>query len=304
MTTPCYHSSVNIGKTVWRFLLSTFFFFLLLNILAVPILISQAPQGGTWYFSSRLITLWGVFFITSIIGSFLRVHLFLYRNPKPFLGQLVLFFVGIVLVYALLLSFPHLRLPQISSMGGSHRIATANTIFYASKKFIWVGNSKEGVQGPILIYTPRQKDPIKIYPEGVFDPEQNTLHILQTGENISLHDRISKLRPFVLSTLWSNLQHFTHRITPQHPLDLRAILFIVTFVCMLTSLFSLLHLTRWLLFNTLVALAVPFLIQASIAFLDELGRIPSLEYLPAMLQGGTAILFFGLQLFLRPSTKR
>ncbi|MCX7786753.1 MAG: hypothetical protein N2442_03540 [Spirochaetes bacterium] len=291
-------------KTIGRFFLSTFFFFLLLNIFAVPILISQAPQEGTWYFSSRLITLWNTFFITSIILSFLRVHLFLYRNPKPLIGQIVLLFTGIVLVYPLLLALPHLRLPTIPSAMTTRRAVSANTIFYASKKFIWIGNSKESVQGPILVYTPRQKDPIKIYPEGIFDPEQNSLHILQTGENIPLHDRITTLRPYVLSSLWSNLQHFTQRITPQQFFDLRAILFIGTFVCMLAALFSLLYLTRWLLFNALLVLAIPFLIQASIAFLDELGKIPALEYVPAILHGGIAILCFGFQLFLRPSSKR
>lgn len=220
----------------------------------------------------------------------------------------MLFLTGSALSYALLMVFPLLRLPQLPSaegiQGGARRIGSSNTIFSASNRFIWIGNTGERVQGPILIYTPRQKDPLKVYPEGIFNPEQNSLHILKTGENIPLHDRISKHRPFVLSSLWSNLQHFTRRIAPQSLLDLRAILFIVTFVGLLTSLFPLLHLTRWLLFNTLFALAVPFLTLASTAFLDELGRIPSIEYLPAIIHGGIAILCFGLQLSLRPSTKR
>ena len=291
-------------KVLGRLFFTTFSFFLLLNILAVPILISQTPQGGTWYFSSRLLTLWNVFFIASLILAFLRLHLFLQGKPKPFLGQLALLLTGSALSYAVLLALPFLRMSQVSSTGTTPRIAPSQTIFYASNKYIWIGNAKEGVQGPILVYTPRQKVSFKVYPEGVFDPEQNTLHILQTGENISLHDRISKHRPFVLSTLWKNLEHFTRRITPQYPWDLKAILFIVTFVCLLTSLFSLMHLTRWLLFNVLLALGVPFLTLGTIAFLDELGKIPSLEYLPAILHGGIAILCFGLQFFLRPSPRR
>lgn len=285
---------------------------MLLNILAVPILIAQAPQGGTWYFSSRLITLWNVFFVASIILAFLRTHLFLFQSPSPLPVQGVLLIMGSIFVYALLLVFPLLRLPEIATtgivqegtQGLTHRIASPNTIFYASNRFIWIGTPKGRVLGPILIYTPHQKEPFKVFPEGIFDPEQNALRILQTGEHIPLSDRISTHRPFVLSTLWIHLQHFTQRITPQYPLDLRAILFIFTFVFLLTSLFSLLHLTRWLLFNALLVLSIPFLTFTGIAFLDELGQIPSLAYAPAILHGGIAILCFGLQFFLRPSTKR
>ena len=291
-------------KALKRFTFSTFFFFLLLNILAVPILISQAPQGSLWYFSSRLVTLWNVLFITSIIFAFLRVHLFLSQNPKPLLAQWVLLVLGSLLMYALLVGFPFIRLTGASSATVIHRIATPHTIFYASNKFIWIGNSQGRVQGPILIYTPRHKDPFKIYPEGVFDPELNTLHILQTGENIPLYDRISSKRPFLLATLWNDLQHFTQRLTPRHPLDGKAILSIVTFVFLLVALLSLMYLTRWLLFNSLLALSLPFISIASIAFLDAWGGIPYSEYLPAVLQGGIGVFCFALQIFLRPSGKR
>jgi len=291
-------------KALQRFTFSIFFFFLLLNILAVPILISQAPQGSIWHFSSRLVTLWNVLFIPAIIFAFLRVHLFLSQNPKPLLAQWVLLAIGSLLVYVLLVGFPFIRLPGSSSATIIHRIATPNTIFYASNKFIWIGSSQGRVQGPILIYTPRHKDPFKIYPEGVFDPELNTLHILQTGENIPLYDRISSKRPFLLATLWSDLQHFTQRLTPRHPLDGKAILSIVTFVFLLAALLSLMYLTRWLLFNSLLALSLPFISIASIAFLDALGGIPYPEYLPAVLQGGIGVFCFALQIILRPSGKR
>jgi len=207
-------------------------------------------------------------------------------------------------VYALLVGLPFIRLTGSSSATGIHRIATPHTIFYASNKFIWIGNSPGRVQGPILLYTPRSKDRFKIYPEGVFDPEQNTLHILQTGENIPLYDRISSKRPFLLATLWRDIQHFTQRLTPRHPLDWRAILSIVTFVFLLVALLSLMHLTRWLLFNSLLAFSLPFLSIAGISFLDAWGAIPYPEYLPAILQGGIGVFCFALQPLLRPSGKR
>ena len=291
-------------KALQRFTFSTFFFFLLLNILAAPILVSQAPQGSIWHFSSRLVTLWNVLFIPAIIFAFLRVHLFLSQNPKPLLAQWVLLAIWSLLVYVLLVGFPFIRLPRSSSATIIHRIATPHTIFYASNKFIWIGSSQGRVQGPILIYTPRHKEPFKIYPEGVFDPVQNTLHILQTGENIPLYDRISRQRPFLLGSLWSDLQHFTQRLTPQHPLDGKAILSIVTFVFLLVSLLALMYLTRWLLFNSLLAFSLPFMSIAGIAFLDAWGGIPYPEYLPAILQGGLGVFCFALQIILRPSGKR
>lgn len=291
-------------KALGRFISSTFFFFLLLNILAVPVLISQAPQGSIWHFSSRLVTLWNALFTLSIILAFLRVHLFLTKNPKPLFPQGVLLAIGSLLVYALLLGFPFIRLPDSSSATGTRRIATPNTIFYASNKFIWIGNSQGRVQGPILIYTPRHKDPFKLYPEGIFDPEQNALHILQTGENIPLYDRIYRHRPFLISSLWTNIQYFTERLTPQHPLDWKAIVLIVSFVFLLDSLYSLMHLSRWLFFNSLLAFSLPFMSITGIAFLESWGGIPYPEYLPAILQGGIGVCCFTLQIFLGHSGKR
>lgn len=207
-------------------------------------------------------------------------------------------------MYALLIGFPFIRLPDSSSTTDTRRIATPNTIFYASNKFIWIGSSQGRVQGPILIYTPRQKDPFKIYPEGVFDPEQNALHILQTGENIALYDRIYRDRPFILSSLWTNIQHFTERLTPQQPLDWKAMLSIVSFVFLLVSLYALMNLSRWLLFNSLLAFSLPFMSITGIAFLDAWGGISYHEYLPAILQGGIGVFCFTLQIFLGHSGKR
>ena len=291
-------------KALGRFISSTFFFFLLLNILAVPVLISQAPQGSIWHFPNRLVTLWNVLFVPSIILASLRVHLFISQNSKPLLPQVTFLVIGSLLLYSLLLGFPFIRLPDSSLTKGTRRMATPNMIFYASSKFIWIGSSQGRVQGPILIYTPRQKDPFKIYPEGVFDPEQNALHILQTGENIPLYDRISSHPPFMLSTLWTNIQHFTERLTPQHPLDWKAILSIVSFVFLLVSLYALMHISRWLLFNSFLAFSLPFMSITGIAFLDAWVGIPYHEYLPAIVQGGIGVFCFTLQIFLGHSGKR
>ncbi|GAB4364542.1 MAG: hypothetical protein Kow009_01300 [Spirochaetales bacterium] len=297
---PCYHRIVNtLVNTTVRFLLTTFAFFLFLNILAVPILISQAPQGGTWFFSNRLMTFWNVFFLTALILSFLRMHLVRQRNPIP--EQLLLFVIGTLMLHALLLVLPFLRFPQDSAVGGRSRLSTPHRIFYASNRFIWAGNEENTVRKPVLIVTPGQKDPFKVYPEGVFDPEQNALRILQTGEVIPLYDRITNQRPFLLATLWKDLGHFTRKLTPRHAWDPVSLLSVATFILLLVSLYSLVHLTRWTLFNTLLALSVPFLTIPSITFLDE--WIPSLSYLPAILHGGLAILCFGLGIVFPPSTK-
>jgi hypothetical protein len=148
---------------------------------------------------------------------------------------------------------------QIKAPALSHRYTRYD--LYASGKYVWVGTPQEWVLKPILVFSPNQKERLKVFPEALYDPETNAVHILQTGENLSLHERISRKEPGVLSILWKNIAYFSKLISPARIFDSRALLYSTSFILFLVSLHTVLRSSRWILFNFILALLSPYVQQ-------------------------------------------
>lgn len=295
-------------KLAIRFLISIFIFFLLLNLLSVPILIAEGPQKGGWYFWGRLVSLWKPLLVGSVILGLLTVHLSFLRMRSPLFPQLVLLFVGTLFLYGSLFTLQFIHVSYTDKSARPYRIATPDTIFYASGKYVWVGTPQEWVLKPILVFSPNQKERLKVFPEALYDPETNAVHILQTGENLSLHERISRKEPRVLSILWKNIAYFSKLISPAHIFDSRALLYSTSFILFLVSLHTVMRSSRWILFNFILALSFPLCTTGILRLADQILGTAVVEilgtqltfYLPVILHGGIAVLCFILQIFMRP----
>ncbi|MFQ3620752.1 MAG: hypothetical protein SNJ78_07385, partial [Spirochaetales bacterium] len=216
------------------------------------------------------------------------------------------FLIGTFFLYGTLFVLPKIDLGIAPPPAGTYRIASPNRIFYTAESYLWVGNSEGYILKQVLVLTlPRfdrhvKSDRIKVYPEAIFVPETNSLRLLEAGTNIPLHDRTQTQEPWFLRSLIKSATAFTHLLTPKTLWDLNSLQTVIAFVFCLVSLFSLMRLTQWVVFNYLVSFCVPLLIIGSVPFLKEIGNVPFAEYVPTFLPGALGLLLWIFQFFQTP----
>ncbi|MFQ3621793.1 MAG: hypothetical protein SNJ78_12720, partial [Spirochaetales bacterium] len=99
-----------LGKTVIRFFTTFVFFFLLLNLLLIPILLAQSPQGAGWYFSIPLFQHWNTLVVVSLILTILQIHLYLQSQKKTLAAEVLVFLIGTFFLYGTLFVLPKIDL--------------------------------------------------------------------------------------------------------------------------------------------------------------------------------------------------
>ena len=181
-------------------------------------------------------------------------------------------------------------------------------LYEAGDAYLRLGNKDGVVLREVLTYGVGRAE-FRLHPEAVYKPEKDTLRLLDTGEEIRVGESASVKPPAFLSSLFRDLVYLSGKLTPSSMLDWRTAVNVVIVTFFGLSLWTLVRLTRWPLFNLIVALGAfrfaLFLIRfLGKEFLPEAAKIVKSDWLlhqiPFITLGTAAVILFFFCILMKP----
>ena len=176
-----------------------------------------------------------------------------------------------------------------------------------AEAYLWVGDTKSTPLRTILLLEPGKGSAgFKLYPEGVYNAEKETLRILQTGRELSLSPGNGEETPKFLAPLFRDVAYAASIATPGTLFDPKSGIFVLAFVFFGFSLWTLARISRWPLFNMWIVFGVAWLTLMGVRFVGtvlapELARLgPIAAFLPALFPVTFGLVFFLGGLLLPP----
>ncbi len=174
--------------------------------------------------------------------------------------------------------------------------------------YLWVGALDGAILRNVLTYGVGREE-FRLHPEAVYKPETMSVRLLDTGEEIKPGRPSAVNPPFFLRSVFADISHLAAFLTPRSLFDWKSAIRICVVSFFLLSLWTLVRLTRWPLFNLFMALgtfraAVFFVRFLGKDFLPEAAKIlqpgPLLADIPLAVLGISGIILFFICLLMKP----
>jgi len=178
----------------------------------------------------------------------------------------------------------------------------------SGNSYLWVGSRDGVVLRNALTYGVGREE-FRLHPEAVYKPETRSVRLLDTGEEVELSRPSTVDPPVFLRSVFSDVSHLAAFLTPRSLFDWKAAIRICVVSFFLLSLWTLVRLTRWPLFNLFMALgafrAAAFFVRfLGEDFLPEAAKIlqpgPLLSNMSVAVLGISGIILFFICLLMKP----
>lgn len=256
-----------------RFLLRTVLYAVVLCLFFLPALVVRFPglPLSPAYVLSHLVDRGGIIFLSAFFLALVASHFQIMKRP----GIKILSF-GLLILFA----FPTLygglwgieRVRPLMRMSQETTLLpfSDDRLYRFGDTYLWLGkNDGMSAETILLLESGSDGGGFRMFPEGVYNPETGTLHLLRSGEDIPLRDPMSLRPPAFLQAFFRDLAFFSISASPRSFLDGEAMVFVFALVFFGFSLWTPIRLSRWPLFNIWLTFGIVRLVLAGGRFLGE-----------------------------------
>jgi hypothetical protein len=244
---------------------------------------------------SRILFHGGEIFFTALLLA-LVVSLFsIIRRPGiKVLTFGLLFTVALLFLYSGMLGLG--RLKKLGTLPDPTQMPFKADLLYLTREgAFWIGGSEGPVIKTVLVQGERKGGTIfRVYPEGIYKSDTETLRLLPGGLEFPTGLVRAVPVPEFFSVFLQDMNFSAKAASPRDLPDFAVLLFCGSLVFYCVSLWTLVRLTRWPLFNGWIAFAALWAMPAALRFWGEIflpevlmlsGGGPWIAYVPALIPG-------------------